>query len=182
MKDAYAGLWPRVLAFAVDYIAIAAYLVLLVAAGVAAQRFAPSVVRAAFGNPFSGELAGFALITLPVTLYFALAESSAQAATWGKRKLHLRVERLDGQRLSRARAFGRTALKFVPWELAHACIWHITFAGPRPSPLIGAGFALVWLLVGANLVSLLVSRNHQTLYDWLSHSVVIRPGPASGPQ
>ena len=69
----------------------------------------------------------------------------------------------------------RTALKFVPWELAHACIWQITFAAGQPSPLISAGFALVWVLVGANLVSLLVSRKHQTLYDWLSDTVVVGP-------
>jgi uncharacterized RDD family membrane protein YckC len=174
MRAPYAGLWPRVLAFAVDYILIAAYLVVLVAAGVATQALAPAVARAAFGNPFAGELTGFALITLPVTLFFALSESSAQQATWGKRKLHLRVQRLDGQRLSRARGLGRAALKFVPWELAHACLWQVTFAGPRPSPLIGVGFALVWVLVGANLVSLLVNRKHQTLYDWLSDSVVVR--------
>ena len=173
MKPTYAGLWPRVLAFAVDYILIAAYLVLLVGAGVAAQRLAPAVAGAAFGNPLSGELTGFVLITLPVTLYFALGESSARQATWGKRKLHLRVQRLDGQPLSRARGLGRAALKFVPWELAHACIWQITFAGPRPSPLIGAGFALVWLLVGANLLSLLLNRKHQTLYDRLSATAVV---------
>src|SRR5258708_35442100 len=89
-----AGLWPRVLAFAVDYIVIAAYLVVLGAAGVATQALAPAVAAAVFGNPFAGELTGFALITLPVTLYFALAESSAQQATWGKPKLHLRVQRL----------------------------------------------------------------------------------------
>src|SRR5260221_8987741 len=147
MRAPYAGLWPRVLAFAVDYILIAAYLVVLVTAGVAAQRLAPAVAGTAFGNPLAGELTGFLLITLPVTLYFALSESSARQASWGKRQLHLRVQRLGdhrGQRLSRARGLGRAALKFVPWELAHACIWQVTFAGPRLSPIIGAGFALVW--------------------------------------
>ena len=174
MKLVYAGLWPRLLAFAVDYIAIAAYLVVLVGAGLAAQRFAPGAVTVLFGNPLSGELAGFVLITLPVTLYFALMESSPHQATWGKRRLGLRVQRVDGQPLSRGRALGRAALKFVPWELAHACIWQVTFAGPRPAPLIAVGFSLVWLLVGANLLSLLVNRKHQTLYDWLSDTVVAR--------
>jgi len=76
VKPVYAGLWPRLLAFAVDYIAIAAYLVVLVAVGLAAQRFAPGAVAVLFGNPPSGELTGFAVITVPVTLYFALIESS----------------------------------------------------------------------------------------------------------
>jgi uncharacterized RDD family membrane protein YckC len=182
-----------VLAFAVDYLLIAAYLVVLVAIGVVVPRVAPSLARELFGNPLAGELGGFISITLPVTLYFALSESSARQATWGKRKLGLRVERLDGARPSLrlaarpaasmnsgappavgpGRSLGRTALKFVPWELAHACIWHITFAAGPPSPLILAGFALVWVLVGANLASLLISRKHQTLYDWVSGTVVV---------
>ena len=68
MKESYAGLWPRALAFGVDYILIAAYLVVLVAAGVAVRALAPGLAGAAFGNPFAGELTGFVLITLPVTL------------------------------------------------------------------------------------------------------------------
>ena len=103
-----------------------------------------------------------------------MGDASARQGTWGKRKLGLRVQRLDGQPLSRARALARAALKFVPWELAHACIWQITVAGAAASTLISAGFVLVWVLVGANLVSLLVSRQHQTLYDWLSHTIVVR--------
>ena len=167
-----AGLWRRILAFAVDYLGIAAYLVVLVGLGVGGRLAAPGLVNALFGNPFTGELTGFLLITLPVTLYFALNEASPRQATWGKRKLGLRVMRLDEQRLSRGRSLWRTALKFVPWELAHACIWQVSFSAGQPSVLIGAGFALVWLLVGANVVRLLLSRTHQTLYDWLSASVV----------
>lgn len=176
MNAPTAGLWPRVLAFAVDYLPISAYLVALVVIALVARVAAPGMVSVLFGNPLSGELTGFVLITLPVTLYFALLESSAWQATWGKRRLGLRVTRTDGQRLSRGRSLGRTALKFVPWELAHACIWQVSFAGPRPSPLIFAGFALVWLLVGANLASLVASRKHQTIYDWLSGALVVRAG------
>lgn len=39
---------------------------------------------------------------------------------------------------------------------------------------ISAGFVLVWVLVGANLVSLVVRKTHQTLYDWLAGTHVIR--------
>jgi uncharacterized RDD family membrane protein YckC len=169
-----AGLWPRVLAFAIDYLPISGYLVLLVVLGSTARLIAPEMANAVFGSPLSGELTGFLLITLPVTLYFALLESSAWQATWGKRRLGLRVTRTDGARLSRGRSLLRTGLKFVPWELAHACIWQVSFAGPDPSPLITGGFVAVWLLVGANPVSLLVTRDHQTIYDRLSGAVVVR--------
>jgi uncharacterized RDD family membrane protein YckC len=171
---AHAGLWPRTLAFALDYLVIAAYLVVLVGLGLLAQQFAPSLTAALFGGPLSGEAAGFLLITLPVTLYFALSEASPRQATWGKQRRGLRVQTSGGVRLSLGRALGRTALKFVPWELAHACIWQITFAGPEPSPLITLGFALVWLLVGANALSVVLSPQRQALYDRLAGTVVVR--------
>ena len=126
-----------------------------------------------FSNPISAEMSGFALITLPISLYFALSEASSSRATWGKRKRHLRVTDLAGGRISPARSLSRTALKFTPWELAHACIWQITFAADKTLPIYMVGFALVWLLVVANVISLLISPKHQTLYDWAAGTLVV---------
>jgi len=171
-----ASLRDRLLAFALDYVVIAAYLAALVALGIAVSRVAPQVSRTLFGGPISGEASGFLLITLPVALYFALSEASTRQATWGKARIGLRVTDLAGARLGLARSLARTGLKFVPWELAHWCIWQITFAADQSSPLYTAGFLVVWVLVGANLVSLLVSPARQTLYDRLARTLVVR-GP-----
>jgi uncharacterized RDD family membrane protein YckC len=84
------------------------------------------------------------LVTLPVTLYFALLEASSWQATWGKRKLNLRVVCTDRARLSVGRAVERTMLTFIPWELANTLIWQIRFAPTTPSSLITSGFVLVW--------------------------------------
>jgi uncharacterized RDD family membrane protein YckC len=170
MEYTYAGLWARTKAFALDYLIIAGYLALVFAMSF---RVPPTVTQRLFTNPISGQLVGFLLVTLPVTLYFALLESSSWQATWGKRKLGLRLIRTDGARLSFARALGRTLLKFVPWELAHTCVWQLQFQPEGSSPLIYAGLGLVWLLVGANIASLLRSRTHQTLYDRLASTYVI---------
>ena len=113
------------------------------------------------------------MLTLPVALYFALLESSSWQATWGKRRRGLKVMGTNGERLTRTRAIGRTLLKFIPWELAHTCIWQISFAPQEPSPLITLGFVLVWLLIGANIVKLWLSPTHQTLYDRLAGTYVI---------
>ncbi len=173
MKHTYAGFWVRVTAFALDYILIAGYLIFVVALSSVVNAFFPSVARGLFANPLSGQITGFCLVTLPVSLYFALLESSTWRATWGKRRKGLQVIRSDGARLSVSRAISRTVLKFIPWELAHTCIWQISFAPQEPSPLITAGFALVWILVGANVVSLLTSQTHQTLYDRLAGTFVV---------
>ena len=97
------------------------------------------------------------LVTLPVTLYFASLESSSWQATWGKRTMGLRVVRTDGARLNKTRALTRTALKFIPWELTHTLIRQLRFAPQELAPMVSLGFILVWLLVGANVVSLAMS-------------------------
>lgn len=170
MKLSYAGLRVRVTAFAFDYLIITGHLILVVVVGGVVNRLFPQ----AFANPISGQIAGFLMVTLPVSLYFILFESSAWQGTWGKRRRGLQVTRTDGVRLSILRAASRTLFKFIPWELSHFCIWQVTFAGPEPSPLITAGFVLVWILVGANLVSLWITPTHQTVYDWLAGTVVTR--------
>ena len=174
MKYSFVGLWVRTLAFSLDYILIAIYLIAIVIIGVALNFTYPTATRTLFANPVSSQITGFLTITLPITFYFALFESSSWQATWGKRKIGLRVIRTDGAPMSRARALGRSALKFIPWELAHTCIWQISFHPQNASTIIYVGFMVVWVLVGLNILSLLVSKSHQTLYDWLAHSYVVK--------
>jgi len=172
-KRSYARLGVRITAFASDYILIAGYLIIVVAIGITLKVFFPAVTNRLFSNPLSGQITGFLTITLPVSLYFILFESSVWQATWGKRKRGLQVTRTDGSRLSILRAGSRTLLKFTPWELAHACIWQISFTQQESSQIIIVGFVLVWILVGANIVSLWISPTNQTLYDWLTGTYVV---------
>lgn len=174
MMRVYAGLWTRILAFGFDYLPIAIYLVVMVMLGLVLGAAFPELQQVVFGNPVFGQIAGFFIVTVPISLYFVLFESSAWQATWGKRKRHLQVISADGARLSKKRSISRTVLKFIPWELAHTCIWQISFADQTTSPIITFGFILVWILVGANAISLLVSPGHQTLYDRLANTYVIK--------
>jgi len=169
-----AGLWVRARAFAFDYVPIASYLAILIAAGSLLNRYFEPAARALFGNPVAGEASGFLLITLPVSMYFALLEASSRQATWGKGRLGLRVTDLQGRRLSVPHSLGRTALKFAPWELAHACIWKILFADNPSSALYVLGFTTVWAFVGANILSVYLSPTRQALYDRLARTVVTR--------
>ncbi|HET9918702.1 MAG TPA: RDD family protein [Ktedonobacteraceae bacterium] len=173
----YANIWQRIGAFLLDYLVIAAYIALLVIIGVG-LGFGPlrGVFQAMFADPNISELSAFLLLVLPVILYFALFQCSSWQATPGKRKMGLRVIATHGTRLSFPRSFVRSLLQFVPWELTHACLWRIPgwpLAPTTPSPIITAGLVLVWVLVGANLLSILVSKKHQALYDWISGTAVI---------
>jgi uncharacterized RDD family membrane protein YckC len=127
-----------------------------------------------FADRVRAQFTGFLLVTLPVSLYFALGESSARQATWGKGRLGLKVTNAEGGRISLWRALARTALKFLPWELAHTLIWAIYFSPQTDSIWISYGFVLVYGLIGLNLASLLVSKKHQTIYDLLTRTSVMR--------
>lgn len=173
----FANVRQRIGAFLLDYLIIVAYIVLLVILSVG-LGFGPlrSVFRAMFADPNRSEISAFLLLVLPVILYFALCECSSWQATWGKRKMGLCVIDTHGARLSFPRSLVRSLLKFVPWELTHACLWRIPgwpLAPTTPSPVITAGLVLVWILVAVYLVSMLMSKKHQALYDGIAGTYVI---------
>jgi uncharacterized RDD family membrane protein YckC len=170
----YAGLWSRTAAFAFDYVLIAAYIAVLVAVGALVRGIAPGLMAALFGNPATGELTGFVTLTLPVLLYFALSEATQAGATWGKRRLRLRVVDARLRRLWLPRSLLRTVAKFAPWELSHAVIWQLASQAPERQSILVVGLIVVWLLVCGNVVSLIFDRENRALYDRIANSRVIR--------
>jgi uncharacterized RDD family membrane protein YckC len=168
----YAGFWLRAGAFALDYLIILGYL-LGISLLFALANTLFDVNQWLFSERIRAQFSAFLLVTLPVALYFAASESSPRQATWGKHRLRLKVGNQEGKRISFWRALGRTILKFVPWELSHTLIWTIYFSPEADSVWISYGFALVYLLIGLNILSLVVTRKNQTLYDLLAHTYVI---------
>lgn len=169
----FAGVWRRSAAFALDYVVILFYLAVLTVIGLLLNS-SFGTMQWVFSDRVRAQLAGFLLVTLPVALYFSLGESSARKATWGKAKLGIQVTDQSGRRISVWRALARTGLKFVPWELSHTLIWTITFSNAQSPVWVNYGFVLVYGLVGLNLASLALTRRHQTLYDLLARTCVIK--------
>ena len=177
MSHKFAGFLPRLAAFLLDYLVIAAYIILLIL--ITALLFnlgLQSVATAIGGNPYLYDLFAFLALVLPVILYFTLIECSPQQATWGKRKLNLSVIAMNGKRLSWGQALIRSGFKFLPWQIAHTSIFHIPgwplYVQEVPMGSI-VGFTLVWILVGLYLVTILFTKVHRTPYDWLSQTAVI---------
>lgn len=169
----YAGFWKRVGAFALDYLVILLYLGILGLVGLLMNSFGGAFAWL-FAERVRAQLSGFLLVTLPVTLYFALGESSPQKATWGKRRLGLQVTDKDGERLSVWRSLARTTLKFIPWEIAHTFVWTIAFSPADTPPWANAGIILVYALIGLNLAFLIFTKKHQTIYDLLAGTFVTK--------
>jgi len=173
----YAGVGKRLKAFAYDYLIIFAYVVVLagvnygiVLSGGGLERISPW-----FELIWVQDLFAFLTLILPVSLYFTFQESSPKQATWGKRKVGLRVVDLNGGRLSLGKAFLRSIIKFLPWQIAHTSIYQAAAAGfGNELPAISQiGIALTYLLVGIYLISALRNKKHRTPYDFASSSYVI---------
>jgi uncharacterized RDD family membrane protein YckC len=166
----------RIGAWLLDYLLIAAYLVLLTAVSLGLRA---SPVQAGFNSaisqPAAAELLGFFLLTLPVVLYFALCEASRWRATLGKRALRLAVVDEKGGSLTLPHALLREAVRFLPWELSHALLWRVALSPDRGSisVFVTVGFAVVYALVGLYLLTLFVG-SHRTVYDRLAGSLVIQ--------
>lgn len=169
----FAGFWSRAAAFALDYVLILFYLAALTLTIFVFNSFF-SVTQWMFAERVRAQVSAFLLVTLPVTLYFSLGESSARKATWGKAKLRIQVADLHGKRIGLWRALARSGLKFVPWELSHTLVWTIAFSTIDVPTWVNYGFVLVYGLIGLNLASLALTKRHQALYDLLARTCVIK--------
>jgi uncharacterized RDD family membrane protein YckC len=169
----YAGLWKRAGAFAFDYIIILLYLAALALIGMLITSLS-NAGSWLFADRVRAQLSGFLLVTLPITLYFALSESSAQRATWGKKKLGLQVTDYNGEKISGWRSLGRTTLKFIPWEISHTLVWAIVFSAEKNPAWMNYGILLIYALIGLNLICLVFTRKHQTMYDLIAKTYVIK--------
>jgi len=169
----YAGFWQRAKAFALDYFIILGYLILITLLFLTVNRLT-SGLQWLFASRIQAQVTVFLLLTLPVTLYFAIGESSVRQATWGKQRLGLKVTDTKGNKISFWRAFVRTLLKVIPWEISHTLIWKIRFSPQTDPILINSGFALVYVLIGLNTSSLIMTKTHQTLYDFLAKTFVTK--------
>ena len=169
----YAGFWQRVGAFVLDYVVILFYLVAVSLIFLLLNSLFNLDDRL-FTDRVRAQLTAFLLITLPVALYFAINESSNRQATSGKQRMKLIVTDVDGERISFWRALARTFLKFIPWELSHTLIWELSFSPQTANVLVYYGFGFVYLLVGLNIASLLLTKTHQTIYDLLTKTYVVK--------
>ena len=152
----------RVLAFGIDYLVLAAY-----AGALTAIAFASGAADAEPPGDIAGKVRGHATalltFTVPVVLYFAVAEA-VFGATLGKRLLGLRVAGVGGPRFRSTLV--RNVVKFAPWELAHVGVWY----GPGrpfldPPGLLSHALFLLSLAAAAVWAAGVFLGSGRTVYD-----------------
>lgn len=168
----YAPFKTRIYAFLLDYLVIVIYGIFVV--GTISFVFRSHFNSLFTSSPVIAELTGFFMMTLPVSLYFIFCECSKWQGTLGKIKMGIRVVDGFGQRIGFGRAAFRTAIKFLPWEVAHFGIWRL---------MLPSSFSEITVYVILNAVNLgiliyliipLTNKKRKNVYDWIAGTEVIR--------
>jgi len=162
----------RIYAFLLDYLVILIYAIFVVST--ISFIFRTYITHLFSSSPVTAELTGFLLITLPVSLYFILFECSKWQGTLGKRRMGIRVVDGFGKRIGIGRSAIRTAIKFLPWEVAHFGIWRL---------MLPTDFSEITILVILNAVNLVIllyliipltNKKRKNVYDWIAGTEVVR--------
>ena len=165
--------WRRLAAGTVDYGIVVAYLAVLTLVGVPlrAAGLLPDHITTP-GGRILAQLVVIAVLTVPVTLWFAWWEAAPRGATPGKRLLGFRVSRLDGGGVSGSGSTLRSAVKIaVPWEVAHTAVWN-SLVWPGPDAPVNA---LLFTVANGLLllyVAMLLLGAHRPPYDRLAGTIV----------
>jgi uncharacterized RDD family membrane protein YckC len=112
--------------------------------------------------------------SIPVWIYFALWDASRSGATIGKRVVGLRVYRLPEDRVPIARAWARTAVKLLPWELTHLAAFAFAHETGGFTPVQTAGLVLANGLALAYLAMAAGTRGERSVHDLVAGTVVRR--------
>ena len=162
----------RLIAFAVDWLVIAAWGGILFGAVMAATNGHPPRPS----GPWAGQAIGFLSMTLPVTLYFAICESSRMRASLGKRALGLMVTGAAGERLAFGTALMRTAIKFLPWEFGHLVAQQAAFSADTAFPVWLWGPVVISFAGPVWWIASLVATGRTPYDKWTASRVAPRAG------
>jgi len=168
INNQYVGLSRRIMAFALDFIFIGGYILLLLCIGFGINTASDGI--SLFESPVAMNVLAFCVLVLPVIIYFSIQESSSYQATWGKRKVKIKVVNTHGVRISLFQAIIRSAIKFLPWQIAHTSVIYLWFGYQSQILLLIALFAQG--LVVIYFICIWLEKKHRAIYDLIAGTFV----------
>jgi uncharacterized RDD family membrane protein YckC len=123
-------------------------------------------------SAWARDAVAFTSLVLPSTLTFAASEASMAQATFGKRRLNLIVTDREGNRVSFRRSLARSALKFLPWQLAHTAVFGL-LADPTSKGFLFLSIGAQALVV-VSVFAMILDPEHPALHDRVAGTRVIR--------
>lgn len=115
----------RAAAFGVDLGVIAAWAGVAAGVGWLVRRRSRSL------TPAQADVLALGSLVAPAVLTFAVMEASGRQASPGKTLVGLRVQSVDGHRLTLAHAVARNVVKLAPWQLAHTAVLQMAAGSPQ---------------------------------------------------
>jgi len=159
--------WNRLLAWAIDWLCILVWVVLVAAIGV--PLYSAGITGGL--TAVAQNILATVILVVPMTLMQAWFESSSREASIGKRVRHLIVvNSRSGERVSFRRALARNTMKLaVPWTVGHAAVYSIVAASAADSisPAIWVVTAVAYILPLVYIASLFLGSG-RTPYDRIS--------------
>lgn len=153
-----------------DYVVIVSWLAALTIVGFAVRAWLPPA--AATPALLATDAVAFGFSVLPVWAYLTVTEAGARQASWGKRRVGLRVDASDGGRPSWGRVAGRNAVKLLPWELAHIAVARLILGVDDPVT-IGATYTLSLLIPVVSITMAGRDQQRRALHDRIAGTRVV---------
>ena len=175
-----AAVRPRLLASLIDLAVIGGWIGVLTGVGMVVRRFLPGHPPAVVSRRtrIAADVGIFAATVLPTGLYLGLTEAGAAQASLGKRRLGLRVVDQRGGRPGGARVALRTALKLLPWQLAHLSVARMMLAPDQRSRVTWPAYVASLALSGLTVVLALRDTAGRALHDRAAGTRVTSDRPA----
>lgn len=160
----------RIWASVWDYLVIVGWLAIVTVVGFAVRAWPPV---AATPTLLTTDAVAFGISVLPVWVYLTVTEAGARQASWGKRRVGLRVTASDGGRTTWTRVAVRNAVKLLPWGLAHISVARLILGVDDPIT-IGMTYTLSLLIPVVSVTMVWRDRQRRALHDRIAGTRVVR--------
>ena len=165
-------------ASAFDLLIIGAWVALLSAAAAVLRLWVPGGVFPS--APPAVDLSAFAATVLPAWIYLTVSESGSGRASWGRRRVGLRVvAQGDNGKTGAPRIAGRNAVKLMPWQLAHLAVARLILGVDAPV-FIAVTYTLSLALSAVSILMAWRDRQHRALHDRVAGTRVVQTGADPG--
>jgi uncharacterized RDD family membrane protein YckC len=156
-----------------DLVPIVGWFALLTGVGAAVRAVAPAALASRVAVPLlATDVAVVATTVLPVGLYLVAGEAGAHRAGRGKRRAGLQVVTADGGGPSVRRVATRTAVKLLPWQLAHIAVARLILGAGGPV-VTWTAYALSLALPLLSVTTALRDPRQQALHDRVAGTRVV---------
>jgi uncharacterized RDD family membrane protein YckC len=150
----------------------------VIVGGIGVLTVAGALVRPLLGEPAqppslpATDLLVLAATVLPAGVYLAAGEAGSHQAAWGKRRAALQVVTSDGGRPGVGRIALRTAVKLLPWQLAHLAVARLILQADDPVVTWGSN-ALAYLIPAVSVTMALRDPEGRALHDRVAGTRVV---------